>query len=392
VSLRSMHGGAWLVLAVAVHVTMVAAIVRSALLSGALQGIHGLLVPFGASYFACHGISYVVDVYRRRVPANRSRCQLAVHLVLLPVIVGGPVAYEGVAPYLAHGWPSLSDYSYGVRRLLIGVWKVFVMAAIAGRQADLTFALRPGQLSAVQAWLGLGCFALQMYYGFSGYADMGIGVGRMLGLRLPENFRWPYVGQSVGEFWRRWHLGLSGWFREYAVVPLEGASVAASSAIRETLVVLLCGIWYGARWTFVAWGLFHAVLLLIERAGLDVALKRLPTALRHVYVLAAVMAGWVVLRSETLGGALSFVKALVGVNASAPHSQPAVPIELWFVATAGAIGCAPVFQSVRRWTVAIDALILSLLMLLFAPVLFAWRCGSIAGTPVLRWWQRVAGR
>ena len=121
------------------------------------------------------------------------------------MIVGGPLVYEGVAPHLARGWPSLSDYSYGVRRLLIGVWKVFVMADLAGRQADMAFALRPTELSAFQAWLGLVSFTLQIYYGFSGYSDMGIGLGRMLGVRLPENFRWPYVGQTVGEFWRRWH-------------------------------------------------------------------------------------------------------------------------------------------------------------------------------------------
>jgi alginate O-acetyltransferase complex protein AlgI len=392
VPLGSMPARAWLVFAVAVHLAMVAAIVRSALLSGPLQGVRGTLVPFGASYFACHGISYVADVYRRRVAANRSRCQLAVHLLLLPVMVGGPVAYGSVAPYLGRGWPGLSDYSYGVRRLLIGVWKVFVMAAIAGRQADLTFALRPGQLSAFMAWLGLVSFTLQIYYGFSGYADMGIGFGRMLGLRLPENFRWPYVAQTVGEFWRRWHLGLSAWFRDYASVPSESADVNASSAGREALVVLLCGIWYGGKWTFVVWGLYHGALIVIERAGLEAAVKRLPAGLRHVYLLAVVMAGWIVWRSETLGGALLFLQALVGLNAPALRSQPAVPIELWFVLAAGAIGCAPIVQSVRRWTVAIDALILSLLMLLFAPVLFAWRCGSIAGAPVLRWWQRVGGR
>ena len=199
---------AWLVVAVAVHVTMVVWIVRASLLAGARDGIGATIVPFGASYFAFHGISYVVDVYRRRVAGNRSRCQLAVYLMLLPMIAGAPLIYGGVAPHLAQGWPGLSDYSYGVRRLVIGVWKVFVVADVAGRQADVAFALRPDQLSAFPAWVGVAGFTLQIYYGFSGFSDMGIGFGRMLGLRLPENFRWPYVGQTVGEFWRRWHLGL----------------------------------------------------------------------------------------------------------------------------------------------------------------------------------------
>ena len=161
---------------------------------------------------------------------------------------------------------------------------------------------------------------------------------------------------------------------------------------REALAVLLCGIWYGGGWTFVVWGLYHAVLIVLERAGLEAAVKRLPVALRHVYLMVLVMAGWVILRSETLAGAQLFFKALVGLNTPTLHARPEIPVELWLVLAAGAIGCAPIFQAVRRWTVAIDAVILSLLMLLFAPVLFAWRCGSIAATPVLRWGAAGGGR
>jgi len=286
---------AWLIVAVAVQVAMVAAILRGGLIAGPLERVPAMLVPFGVSYFAFHGISYLVDVYRRAA-ANRSPSQHGVHLLFLPMIVGGPVAYRGVTPYLAHGWPSLSDYSYGVRRLLIGAWKVFVMADLAGRQADVAFALRPAQLSASMAWLGLASLTVQMYYGFSGYADMGIGFGRMLGVRLPENFRWPYVGQTLRDFWHRWHLGLSAWFREYADVPGDGES-ARGSIVRDAIAVVLCGIWYGAGWTFVVWGLYHAVLIVLERSGLEAAVKRLPVALRHAYVMALVMAGWVILRS-----------------------------------------------------------------------------------------------
>jgi alginate O-acetyltransferase complex protein AlgI len=187
----------WLVVAVGVHVAMVAAISRAGVITGPLQGIGATIVPFGVSYFAFHGISYVVDVYRRHAAAERSRWQLALHLLLLPQIVSGPVVYGGTARQFARHLPSISDYSYGVRRLLIGVWKVFVMARLAGTQADSAFALRPGGLSAFQAWLGLVSVTLQMYYGFSGYADMGIGLGRMVGIRLPENFRWPYVAETV---------------------------------------------------------------------------------------------------------------------------------------------------------------------------------------------------
>jgi alginate O-acetyltransferase complex protein AlgI len=377
----------WLVVAVGLHLAMVAAISRAGVVTGPLQDVGGAIVPFGVSYFAFHGISYVVDVYRRRAAAERSRWQLAVHLLLLPQIVGGPLAYEGVARQLARRWPSISDYSYGLRRLLIGVWKVFVIAHLAGTQADAAFAPRPGELSAFQAWWGLVSFTLQMYYGFSGYADMGIGLGRMLGIRLPENFRWPYVGETVREFWRRWHIGLSAWFHEYADLSLDADRVPPPSAGREALVVLLCGIWYGVGWTFVCWGLYHAALIALERAGVEAAVKRLPAPLRHAYLIGAVMVGWVVLRSGTLGGALLFLQALAGLNASPLRARPTIAIELWLVLAAGVIGCAPLFPAIRRWTVVIDALIVSLLMMLFAAVLFAWRCGWIIATPVLRWWR-----
>jgi D-alanyl-lipoteichoic acid acyltransferase DltB (MBOAT superfamily) len=386
-SSRGLQARVWLVAAVAVHLAMVAAIVRAGLTIVRPRGSVGLLVPFGVSYFAFHGISYVVDVYRRRVVANHSRCQLAVHLMLLPMIAGGPVNYRGIAPQLAHGWPSLSDYSYGVRRLVIGVWKVFVVAELAGREADSAFALRPVGLNALAAWLGLASFTLQIYYAFSGYSDMGLGLARMVGIRLQENFRWPYVGQTVGEFWQRWHLGLSAWFREYATLSLDGDRSALTPAMREAVVILLCGIWYGAGWSFVAWGVYQAALILAERTGIGALVQRLPIFARHVYVLVAVMAGWVILRGQTLDGVLLFFKALAGQNSSALGRPPTVAPEVWLVLVTAAIGCAPVFQAVRRWTVAIDGLILALLMLLFAPFLFAWRCGSMVVTPIARWWR-----
>jgi D-alanyl-lipoteichoic acid acyltransferase DltB (MBOAT superfamily) len=386
-SSRGLQARVWLVAAVAVHLAMVAAIMHAGLMTVRPRGSVGILVPFGVSYFAFHGISYLVDVYRRRVVANHSRCQLAVHLMLLPMIAGGPVNYQGIAPQLAHGWPSLSDYSYGVRRLVIGVWKIFVVAELAGRQADSVFALRPVGLNALAAWLGLASVTLQIYYAFSGYSDMGLGLARMVGIRLQENFRWPYIGQTVGEFWQRWHLGLSAWFREYTTLSLDGDRCALPPAMREAVVVVLCAIWYGAGWPFVAWGFYHAALILAERAGLGAALKRLPAFARHVYVLVAVAVGWVILRSQTVDGALLFLKALAGQNASALSRPPTVALEVWLVLVTAAIGCAPVFQAVRRWTVAIDGLILALLMLLFAPFLFAWRCGSMVVAPLARWWR-----
>src|SRR5262249_7748766 len=247
--------------------------------------------------------------------------------------------------------------------------------------------MRPGGLSALAAWVGLIGAAMQMYYAFSGYSDMGIGLGRMVGIRLPENFRWPYVGETAREFWLRWHIGLSAWFREYADLSMDADHVPAPSVGRDALVVLLCGAWYGLAWTSAVWGLSQAALIVAERHGVEAVGKRLPPLLRHVYLLVIVMAGWVILRSATLGGAMQFFKALAGLNATPLRVQPTTSAALWLVLAAGAIGCAPLFPAIRRWTVAIDALIVSLLMMIFASVLFAWRCCRIVVTPLLRGWR-----
>ena len=387
---RALPARGWLVVAVAVQLAMVP-IARASVLAGSLRDAGSMIVPFGLSYFAFHGISYVVDVYRRRAVAERSRRQLALYLLLLPQLVGGPLAYDGATRQLARRLPTISDYAYGVRRLVIGVWKVFVMADLTRAAADAAFEMRPGGLNALQAWLGLAALTMQMYYGFSGYSDMGIGLGRMLGIRLPENFRWPYVGETMREFWRRWHIGLSGWFREYADVSLDPDRVPPASAGRAELVVFLCGMWYGVGSTFVVWGAYHAALITLERYGLEAAVKRLPAPLRHVYLILLVMVGWVFLRAGALGGALLYLKTLAGLNAAA-MARPAADLDLWVLLAAGAIGCAPLFPTIRRWTVAIDALIVSLLMMLFAAVLFAWRCGRVIVTPVLRWWRRSVMR
>jgi alginate O-acetyltransferase complex protein AlgI len=381
----SLPARVWLGVAVVAHVAMVMAIAYTGIVTGWLQGVLRALVPFGVSYFAFHGISYVVDVYRRRAGARRSRSELAVHLLFLPQIVGGPLTSKELTPQVARRSPTVSDYSYGVRRLFIGAWKVFVMAYLAGVHADRVFGRPPNELNAAAAWLGLVSFTIQMYYAFSGYSDMGIGAARMLGIRLPENFRWPYVGETTGEFWQRWHMGLSAWFREYVASPPSASRTSSFPVAREALVVLLCGVWYGVGWTFLVWGAYHAALIVLERAGIGAAVKRLPVLLRHVYLVAAVMAGWVILRSETLGAALLFFAALAGLSPSTVRPEPAIEPVTWLVLAGGAIGCAPLLPTIRRWTVAIDALTTSLLLMLFAVVVFAWRCGGMVATPVLRW-------
>jgi alginate O-acetyltransferase complex protein AlgI len=380
-----------LTMTVAGQIGLSAAMARGAFVSGPLSRISGMIVPFGVSYFAFHGISYLVDVYRRRSAPENSIFRLAVYLILLPLVIAGPISFEATAPHLARRLPNVSDYSFGVRRLVIGVWKVFVMAALAASQADAVSALQPERLSVLQAWVGLASFTLRMYYSFSGYADMGLGLGRMLGIRLPENFRWPLVAESVGEFWRRWHLGLSAWFREYATVSIERDRVPPPSMATEALIVLLCGIWYGLGWTFVAWGVYHALLIAAEHSGLEAVIRRLPSILRHVYLIFAVSLGFVLLRSTTLADAWLFLRALAGANHPGSAARLTFGYDVWVMLAAGGVGCAPLSPIVRRWTVVIDALIVSGLMALFASVLFTWRGARLVTEPVIRFWRGSPG-
>ena len=376
-----------LILAVIAQIALVGAMARGALTESPLSRIGGRLVPFGLSLFAFHGISYLVNVYRRRVVPESGRLRLSVYLILLPQVVAGPVAFEAATPQLVRRLPSVSDYSFGVRRLVIGVWKAFVMAALAAAQADAVFALHPERLSPLAASVGLASFTLQIYYAFSGYADMAVGFGRMFGIRLPENFRWPLVAESVREFWRRWHIGLSAWFRVHVDVSSERRRASLPSIAAEAFVVLLCGVWYGAGPTFVVWGGYHALLIAAERAGLEAGLKRLPVALRHVYLVSAVSLGCLLLRSTTLGDAWMFLRALIGANAPVLRAPLTFGYDVWLTLAAGAIGCAPLSPMVRRWTVAIDALIVSGLMAALASVLFTWRCVRMVTEPVMRFWR-----
>jgi alginate O-acetyltransferase complex protein AlgI len=208
-------------------------------------------------------------------------------------------------------------------------------------------------VSAPLAWLALVCYTLQIYFDFSGYSDMAIGLGRMFGFRFPENFRWPYVAQSVQDFWRRWHISLSTWFRDYLYVPLGGNRVAPARMYRNlVLVFFLCGLWHGASWNFVVWGLFHGAFLVAERVGMASAVARLWRPLRHVYLLVVVMIGWVFFRADTLQGAIGFLRALVGLGATAPtpytlqwHLTP----ELMIALAAGIVGSAPVVSVLATW-------------------------------------------
>jgi alginate O-acetyltransferase complex protein AlgI len=313
-----------------------------------------VLLPIGISFFTFHAISYVVDVYRGDATAQKSPVHAALYLLLFPQLIAGPIIrYRDIAGQLAMRTVALDDFADGVRRFVVGLAKKVLVANIVAGPADRIFAMAPAQLSAGHAWLGIGCYTLQIYFDFSGYSDMAIGLGRMFGFRFPENFRWPYVAQDVQEFWRRWHMSLSTWFRDYLYVPLGGNRVSpARTYVNLVIVFFLCGLWHGARWTFVIWGLFHGTFLVVERLGLADRLMRLWRPLRHLYLLIVVMVGWVLFRADTLTGAVAFLKAMAGLGPALPTAYTVawyLTPELFLALLAGVIGSTPIVPTLRQW-------------------------------------------
>jgi alginate O-acetyltransferase complex protein AlgI len=310
-------------------------------------------LPLGISFFTFHAISYVVDVYKRNAAPQRHLPTFALYILLFPQLIAGPIIrWRDIAGQLASRHERLADVAYGVRRFVIGLAKKVLIANTLGRVADPIFALPAGELTTPLAWLGLVCYALQIYFDFSGYSDMAIGLMRMFGFRILENFDYPYISRSVREFWRRWHISLSNWFRDYLYVPLGGNR---RGRLREyanlVIVFLLCGLWHGASWPFVLWGAWHGAFLVLERAGFGRVLAR-SGALAHAYALAAIVLGWVLFRCDTLAHAARYYAALAGFASGDSTLQPLAerldPLVLSALAVA-VVFCAPVAPMLGRW-------------------------------------------
>jgi alginate O-acetyltransferase complex protein AlgI len=317
-----------------------------------------VLLPIGISFFTFHAISYVVDVYRRDASAQKSPVDAALYLLLFPQLIAGPIIrYRDIADQLARRVSTLDDFALGVRRFVIGLGKKVLIANTVALPADRIFQMPAEQLSFGHAWLGVLCYTLQIYFDFSGYSDMAIGLGRMFGFRFPENFRWPYIADSVQDFWRRWHISLSTWFRDYLYVPLGGNRVGpVRTYLNLVTVFFLCGLWHGASWTFVVWGVFHGMFLVIERLGASRRVfqgdSTLRGALRHAYTLLVVMIGWVFFRADTLTFAFAYLKSMAGLGTAAPTAFSLswyLTPEMWLALAAGAIGSLPVVPAIARW-------------------------------------------
>ncbi|MHB8284982.1 MAG: MBOAT family O-acyltransferase [Caulobacteraceae bacterium] len=272
-------------------------------------------LPLGVSFFTFHCISYLVDVYRGRFPTNRRLREVALYITLFPQLVAGPIVrYKVIARQLRARRHSLGRASAGMRMFVIGLaQKVLIadqIAPLASAVFDHTH--HPGL---TDAWTGALAYTLQIYFDFAGYSNMAIGLGLVFGFSLPRNFDMPYQSRSITEFWRRWHITLSSWFRDYLYIPLGGNRGSLWKTYRNLIIVfLLCGLWHGASWTFVLWGAWQGCFLVLERAGLSKRLERLPAPVGWAYAMLAVMFGWVLFRANDLAGAVDVWRGMVGLN------------------------------------------------------------------------------
>ena len=276
-------------------------------------------LPIGISFFTFHAISYLVDIYRGKCKAQRNFLALALYISFFPQLVAGPIVrYNFIEKYLTKRRQNWFFVSYGVRRFIIGIGKKVIIANPLGEVADAIFAAQITDITMPIAWVGIVCYMLQIYFDFSGYSDMAIGLARIFGFKFPENFNYPYIAKSIKEFWRRWHMSLSAWFRDYVYIPLGGNRVAvAHQYFNLVLVFFLCGLWHGASWNFVVWGLFHGFFLAFERvAFVEKLLKKLPSIIQYFYAMFVVLIGWVLFRSLDLTSAINYLKLMFNFASS----------------------------------------------------------------------------
>ncbi len=276
-----------------------------------------IALPIGISFYTFQIISYIIDVYNGKVKVQKNIINLATYVSLFPQLVAGPIVrYQTVEKELDNRTHSFNNFAYGIRRFSIGLAKKVLIANALGELCSKTSAT--SEETVVFFWIFGISYMLQLYFDFSAYSDMAIGLGRIFGFHFPENFNYPYISKSITEFWRRWHISLSTWFKDYVYIPLGGNRVSRYKQIRNILIVwLLTGIWHGANWTFLIWGLLFGIILIIEKIFLNKFMEKLPSFIRRIYVLFIVMILFIIFSSDNMSVALSNIKGLFGMNGEA---------------------------------------------------------------------------
>ncbi len=282
-----------------------------------------LPLPIGISFFTFQSMSYTIDLYRRETKVQKSFISFAAYVSMFPQIVAGPIVrYEDVARELESRKINFDEISRGISIFICGLCKKVLIANSVGELWTSVKALDYSAVSAAEAWLGIIAFTLQIYFDFSGYSDMAIGLGEMLGFNFPQNFDYPYTSKSVSEFWRRWHITLGSWFKSYVYFPLGGSRKGKANTIRNLLIVwTLTGIWHGASWNFAIWGIYYGIILILEKTLFANIIKKLPSAVTRIYTLFAVVIGWVIFEISSPAAELEFIGAMFGASGQLINSD-----------------------------------------------------------------------
>ncbi len=342
-----------LAVAVAVNLGILAVFKYSGFFVESFNSLTGLSVPvpqialpIGISFFTFQALSYVIDVYRKNVNVQKNYFHVLLYITFFPQLIAGPIVkYRDISEQIENRSQSIEIIAKGLRRFICGLAKKVLIANTMGSAADVIFSAQGGELSVVTAWLGAIAYLFQIYYDFSGYSDMAIGLGLMFGFEFKENFNYPYGAAGIQDFWRKWHISLSSWFREYLYIPLGGNRKGKARAAFNRVLVFFCtGLWHGASWTFVLWGLFHGAFMLLETYV--PAVKRLPRIVLHIYTLLVVTVGFVIFRADTISQGFDMIaKMFSGFDvSSASLSLALTQLTPWFVImlVAAVIGCAPI--------------------------------------------------
>ncbi len=320
------------------------------LLTGLSLPVPKIALPIGISFYTFQTISYVLDVYRGQVAAQKRYYKYLMYLSSYHQLVAGPIVrYSDVAAEIENRTVSAQDFSEGITRFCLGLTKKVVVANVAGSLAGNYLDADLASLSVAGAWFGVLLYTLQIYYDFSAYSDMAIGLGRMFGFHYHQNFNYPYIAKSVTEFWRRWHISLSSFFRDYVYIPLGGKY--RHQIFNICVVWFLTGLWHGASWNFILWGVFYGALLIVEKLGLLKVLEKIPSVFSHLYLLFLTLIGWTIFYTTDLGKLGGYFGVMFGLSGNA-LSDPQLSITFmnnlfWLVAAV--LFCMPITQLVKRW-------------------------------------------
>jgi alginate O-acetyltransferase complex protein AlgI len=328
------------------YLTFTGSVIES--LFGVQLSIPNIALPIGISFFTFQAMSYVIDVYRGNGAVQKNPFNVALYISFFPQLIAGPIVrYQTIAEQINFRKENFTDFSDGVYRFMLGFCKKVLIANNVASVADEIFG--KSEISVATAWIGAVAYTLQIFFDFAGYSEMAIGLGKMFGFHFLENFDYPYISKSVSEFWRRWHMSLGTWFRDYVYFPLGGSRVKSKSRLVFNLFVvwLLTGVWHGANWTFVAWGLLYFVLLAFEK------LTNFPAKLKsfsHIYTMLFVIIGWVLFRSESISAALEYLQTMFFMSGAELFDDKAIFFldNYKFYLVAGILACFPIMPKIKE--------------------------------------------